>query len=91
LQKYFIVDLDIKDNAENGENLNYNKVALQQLRNYKKVQKEIEDDMQVIEEAAKTNKTNWFKRTEWLLFLKSRNLAYLGYTARLPDRNEAKL
>jgi hypothetical protein len=43
------------------------------------VQKQIEDNMQVMEEAAKTNKTGWFKRTGWLPFLKGRNLAYLGY------------
>lgn len=45
----------------------------------------------MIEEAVKTNKTGWFKRTGWLLFLKGRNLAHLGYVARLPDRNEVKL
>jgi hypothetical protein len=55
------------------------------------VQKQIEDNMQVMEEAAKTNKTGWFKRTGWLPFLKGRNLAYLGYIAHLPDRSEAKL
>jgi hypothetical protein len=47
--------------------------------------------MQVMDEAAKTDKTSWFKRTGWLSFLQGRNLAYLGYQARLPDRNEAKL
>jgi hypothetical protein len=47
--------------------------------------------MHVMEEAAKTDKTGWFKRTGWLLFLKGRNLAHLGYTARLPDRSEVKL
>lgn len=55
------------------------------------MQKQIEDNMQVMEEAAKTNKTGWFKRTGWLPFLKGRNLAYLGYIAHLPDRSEAKL
>jgi hypothetical protein len=55
------------------------------------VRKQIEDDMQVIEEAAKTDKTGWYKRTGWLPFLKGRNLAYLGYVARLPDRSEVKL
>jgi hypothetical protein len=55
------------------------------------VRKQIEDDMQVIEEAAKTNKTGWFKRTRWLPFLKGRNRAHLGYVARLPDRSEVKL
>jgi hypothetical protein len=47
--------------------------------------------MHVMEEAATTDKTGWFKRTGWLPFLKGRNLAYLGYTARLPDRSEVKL
>jgi hypothetical protein len=55
------------------------------------VQKQIKDDMQVMEEAAKTNKTSWFKRTGWLPFLKGRNLTYLGYIACLPDRSKAKL
>jgi hypothetical protein len=55
------------------------------------VRKEIEDDMQVMEEAVKTDKTGWFKRIGWLPFLKGRNLAYLGYMARLPDRSEGKL
>jgi hypothetical protein len=44
-----------------------------------------------MEEAVKTDKTGWFKRTGWLPFLKGRNLAHLGYIARSPDRNEAKL
>jgi hypothetical protein len=44
-----------------------------------------------MEEAVKTDKTGWFKRIGWLLFLKGRNLAYLGYMARLPDRSEGKL
>jgi hypothetical protein len=47
--------------------------------------------MQVMEEAAKTDKTGWYKRTEWLPFLKGRNLAHMGYIARLPDRSEVKL
>ncbi|KAH8631099.1 hypothetical protein IG631_12781 [Alternaria alternata] len=47
--------------------------------------------MQVIAKAAKTNKTGWFKRTGWLSFLQGRNLAHLGYQARLPDQSEAKL
>lgn len=47
--------------------------------------------MQVMEEAAKTNKTGGIKRTGWLPFLKDQNLAHLGYIARLPDRSEVKL
>jgi len=88
LQKYFIVDLV---EGENREKLDLNQVVQQQLSDYQKVRKEIEDDMHVMEEAAKTDQTGWFKRTGWLPFLKGRNLAHLGYVARLPDRNEAKL
>jgi hypothetical protein len=44
-----------------------------------------------MEEAVKTDKTGWFKRIGWLLFLKGRNLAYLGYMACLPNRSEGKL
>ncbi|KAH6619076.1 hypothetical protein C7974DRAFT_342236, partial [Boeremia exigua] len=42
-------------------------------------------------DAAKTDKTGWFKRTGWLEFLKGRNLVHLAHQARLPDRNEVKL
>jgi len=52
LQKYFIVDLV---EGENGEKLDLNQVVQQQLSDYQKVRKEIEDDMHVMEEAAKTD------------------------------------
>jgi hypothetical protein len=42
LQKYFIVDLG---DVGNGENLDPNQVIQQQLSNYQKVRKEIEDAM----------------------------------------------
>jgi hypothetical protein len=87
LQKYFIVDLGV---GENGENFNPNQVVQQQLNNYQKVRQQLEEEMQVIEEAAKTKKTGWFKRTGWLTFFEGRNLAHLGHQARLPDRNEVK-
>ena len=44
-----------------------------------------------MEEAAKTDKTGWFKRTGWLEHLRGRNLAHLGHQARLPNRSEMKL
>ncbi|KAI1668018.1 hypothetical protein L13192_07154 [Pyrenophora tritici-repentis] len=47
--------------------------------------------MDVMGDAAKTDKTGWFKRVGWLEHLKDRNLAHLGYQVRLPDRSEAKL
>lgn len=52
LQKYFIVDLV---EGENREKLDLNQVVQQQLSDYQKVRKEIEDDMHVMEEAAKTD------------------------------------
>jgi hypothetical protein len=55
------------------------------------VREQLEEEMYVMEEAAKTDKTGWFKRAGWLEFFKDRNLVYLGYQARLPNRNEAKL
>jgi hypothetical protein len=55
------------------------------------VREQLEEEMHVIKEAAKTNKTGWFKRAGWLEFFKDRNLVHLGHQARLPDRNEAKL
>jgi hypothetical protein len=57
LQKYFVVHLGIE---ENEERLDQNQVIEQQLKDYQEVQKEIEEDMQVMEEAVKTG---WFKRT----------------------------
>jgi hypothetical protein len=77
LQKYFIVDLGAESNFEDGERLSPNQVAQKQLSDYQKVRKQINDDMQVMEEAAKTDKTGWFTRTKWLPFLKGRNLAHL--------------
>jgi superfamily II DNA or RNA helicase len=88
LQKYFLVNLDV---AENGQRLDHNQVAQQQLSDYQKVRKQLENDSHVMEDAAKTDKFGWFKRTGWLAFPKGQNLAHLGYTARLPDRNEVKL
>jgi hypothetical protein len=55
------------------------------------VQKQLKEDIQVIEDAVKTNKTGWFKRTRWLEFLKGQNLVYLAHQAQLLDRNEVKL
>ncbi|KAH8723306.1 hypothetical protein GQ44DRAFT_597986, partial [Phaeosphaeriaceae sp. PMI808] len=50
-----------------------------------------ERELQILEEAAKTDKTGWFKRTGWLEHFKGRNLVHLGHQVRLPDRGEVKL
>lgn len=88
LQRYFVVDLD---EDGNGEKLDENLVVTQQLDAWREVRKQLEEDMHIMEDAAKTDKTGWFKRTGWLAFLKGRNLVHLGHQARLPDRNEVKL
>jgi hypothetical protein len=91
LQKYFLVDVGVAENAENTEKLDQNKIVKQQLSTWHDMRKQLEKEMQVMAEATKTDKTGWFKRTGWLTFLEGRNLAHLGYQARLPDRNEARL
>jgi predicted AlkP superfamily phosphohydrolase/phosphomutase len=58
LQKYFIINLDDREDREDGEKIDQNQVILQQLSDYQKVRKEIKDNIQVIEEAVKTNKTS---------------------------------
>ena len=88
LQKYFIVEADV---VENRQDLAQNKVVKEQLDAWREVRKQLEDDMQVMGDAAKTDKTGWFKRTGWLEFFKDRNLVHLAHQARLPDRNEVKL
>lgn len=51
-----------------------------------------EEKAQVMDaEAAKTDKTGWFKRTGWLEHLAKRNLVHLAHQIRLPDQGEVKL
>ncbi|KAF2626978.1 hypothetical protein BU25DRAFT_469294 [Macroventuria anomochaeta] len=57
---------------------------------YKTV-KEIEQELQTLKEAARTDETGWFKRTGWLEFFKDRNLAHLAHQARAPDHGEHKI
>jgi hypothetical protein len=55
-------------------------VAVQQeLAKYGLTQQEIEEELQTLEEAAKTDKTGWFKHTGWLKFFKDRNLTHLRF------------
>jgi hypothetical protein len=88
MQKYFIVEVSV---AKHGVDLDLNQVVQEQLNAWHGVRKQLEEDIQVIEDVAKTNKTSWFKRTGWLEFLKGQNLAHLAHQAQLPDRNEVKL
>ncbi|CAO2655088.1 Nn.00g101520.m01.CDS01, partial [Neocucurbitaria sp. VM-36] len=88
LQKYFIVDLV---DAENGENLDLDHVVQQQLAQWKETKQQLKAEMEVMDDAAKTDKTGWFKRTGWLEHFKDRNLVHLSHQTRLPDQSEVKL
>jgi hypothetical protein len=59
LQKYFIVNLSV---GEIEEKSRLDNVATQQLNAWKSTRILLEEDLQVIEEAAKTDKTGWFKQ-----------------------------
>jgi hypothetical protein len=67
--------------AESMENLGQNPVVMQQLDAWQKV----------MGDAAKIDKTSWYKRAGWLELFKDRNLVRLAHQARLSDRNEVKL
>ena len=69
LQKYFIVDLV---DAQIVENAGVENIVSGLLAEYELIQQEVEEELQTLEEAAKTDKTGWFKRTGWLEFLKDR-------------------
>jgi hypothetical protein len=66
-------------------------IVAEQLAEYQSTQQQIEEELQVFSEAAKTDKTGWFKRTGWLEHFKDRNLVHLAHQARLPDQSERKL
>jgi hypothetical protein len=42
-------------------------------------------------QVAKTNKTDWFKRTGWLDYFANRNLMHVAHQTRLPDQGKVKL
>jgi hypothetical protein len=63
----------------------------QRLAEFKLRQEIIEKELQVLDEAAKTDKTGWYKRTGRMEFFKDRNLSHLAYQLRMPDRHEPKL
>jgi hypothetical protein len=65
LQEYFVVDLDIGESEKKSDS---NQVIQQQLNAYQEVRQQLEEDLLVMEEAAKTDKTGWFKKTGWLVF-----------------------
>jgi hypothetical protein len=54
LQKYFIVE---GGNVENGQNVDQNQVVMRQLDAWHKVREQLGEDMQVMDDAAKADKT----------------------------------
>ena len=62
-----------------------------QLADYKLTQQEIEEELQKLEEAAKTDKKGWFERTGWPEFLTDRNLAHRAHQARAPGHGENEI
>jgi hypothetical protein len=65
LQRYFVVK---QAKAEDAENLSIECYVEGQLDEYKLTQQAVEKELQVLEDAAKTDKTGWYKRTGWLEF-----------------------
>jgi hypothetical protein len=88
LQKYFIVEYDAVVDAEN---LGVEATVDCRLAEFKLTQEIIEKELQVLDEAAKTDKTGWYKRTGWMEFFKDRNLSHLAYQLRMPGKHEPKL
>lgn len=55
-------------------------------------QKGQEERAQVMDaEAAKTDRTGWFRQTGWPEHLATRNRRHLAHAIRLPNRDEPKL
>jgi hypothetical protein len=65
LQRYFVVK---QAKAEDAENLSIKCYIKGQLNKYKLTQQAVEKELQVLEDAAKTDKTGWYKCIGWLEF-----------------------
>jgi hypothetical protein len=88
LQKYFVVDLG---GIEDSENVDDERRLEGRLAEFQLTQELIREDLQVLEDAAKTDRTGWYKRTGWMGFLKDRNLTHLAHQLRTPDPSEYKI
>ena len=82
LQKYFVVATDV---AANRESAVVEEIVAEQLAEYQSTQQQIEEELQVFSEAAKTDKTGWFKRTGWLEHFAKRNLMQTCYQSDQSD------
>jgi hypothetical protein len=88
LQKYFVVNLG---EVEDEENLGDERRLERRLAEFRLTQELVKEDLQVLEDAAKTDRTGWYKRTGWISFLKDRNLTLLAHQLRTPDLSEYKI
>ncbi|KAF1934619.1 hypothetical protein EJ02DRAFT_516885 [Clathrospora elynae] len=90
LQRYFVVNA--ADYGEPSIPQEVADVVSMQLAGWKATQQIHNEKAQVMDaEAAKTDKTGWFKRTGWLEHFGNRNLVHLAHQVRLPDQGEVKL
>jgi hypothetical protein len=76
LQKYFIVDLG---GIEDSKNMDNERRLEGRLTKFQLTQELIREDLQVLKDAVKTDRTGWYKRIGWIDFLKDRNLMYLAH------------
>jgi hypothetical protein len=88
LQRYFVVK---QAEAEDAENLSIERCVEGQLDEYKLTQQAVEKELQVLEDAAKTDKTGWYKRTGWLEFFQACNLAHVAHQLRVPGPSELRI
>ena len=92
MRRYFLVDARDTNNNDPSIPREVVDVVKERLAEWQLTQHAHEERAQVMDaEAAKTDKTGWFKRTGWLEHFADRNLIHLAHQTRLPDRGEAKL
>jgi hypothetical protein len=77
--------------VEDEENLGDERRLERRLAEFRLTQESVEQDLQILEDAAKTDRTGWYKRTGWTSFLKDRNLTLLAHQLRTPDPSEYKI
>ena len=90
LRRYFVVNP--QHSSENATAPDVQDRVTGMLAGWRATQQTHNEQAQVMEaEAAKTDRTGWFKRTGWLEHFAERNLTHLAHQARMPDRSEVKL
>ncbi|KAF9729764.1 hypothetical protein PMIN01_12628 [Paraphaeosphaeria minitans] len=90
-QRYFVVC--VPDVADSGADARAHKEEVEDiLAEYARTQEERKRQEQVMDaEVAKTDKTGWWKFTEWPEHFANRNCVHLAHAIRLPRRDEPKL